>query len=94
MLTFKIIAVALGAGLLLALFTDLTLEAALAIAVLISWGMSCAGPKPPNEQALTTPGEFGEQRRNKDADQEHAYDPKVHALIFALAARIVSYRPD
>jgi hypothetical protein len=36
MLTFKIIAVALGAGLLLALFTDLTLEAALAIAVLIS----------------------------------------------------------
>jgi hypothetical protein len=33
--------------------------------------------KPPNGQALTTPGQFGEQRRNKDADQEHAYDPKV-----------------
>jgi NhaP-type Na+/H+ or K+/H+ antiporter len=36
MLTIKIIATALGAGLLMALFTDLTLEAALAIAALIS----------------------------------------------------------
>jgi hypothetical protein len=43
-----------------------------------------AGPKPLNEQALTTLGEVGEQRRNKDADQEHAYDPKVHALILRL----------
>jgi hypothetical protein len=36
MLTIKTIAVALGAGLLLALFTDFTLDAALAIAALIS----------------------------------------------------------
>jgi hypothetical protein len=36
MITIKIIAVALGAGLMLALFTDFTLDAALAIAALIS----------------------------------------------------------
>jgi hypothetical protein len=46
--------------------------------------MSCAGPKPLNGQALTTLGEFGEQRRNKDADQEQTYDPKVHAVILRL----------
>ena len=36
MITIKIIAVALGAGLMLALFTDFGLDAALAIVTLIS----------------------------------------------------------